>query len=67
MAGTQKMLNIQSRQDTMSRADGAKEKLERSSSTGGRGLALQKILLLKLGDTDKGTVQKKFWSMKKNP
>lgn len=31
----------------------------------GRGPVLQKILLLKLGDTDKGAVQKKFWSMKK--
>lgn len=29
------------------------------------GPILQKILLLKLGDIDKGTVQKKFWSMKK--
>lgn len=31
----------------------------------GWGPVLQKILLLKLGDTDKGAVQKKFWSMKK--
>lgn len=30
-----------------------------------RGPILQKTLLLKLGDIDKGTVQKKFWSMKK--
>lgn len=29
------------------------------------GPILQKILLLKLGDIDKGAVQKKFWSMKK--
>ena len=31
----------------------------------GRGPVLQKILLLKLGDIDKGAVKKKFWPMEK--
>lgn len=44
-------------------SQGERAKEELSPSVGGS--ILRKILLLKLGDIDKGTVQKKFWSMKK--
>lgn len=50
----------------MSVANGIRERAQGSSLpqyVGGP--ILQKILLLKLGDIGKGTVQKKFWSMKK--
>lgn len=41
------------------------ERARKSSSLVGKEPILQKVLLLKLGDINKGVVQKKIWSMKK--
>lgn len=49
----------------MSMANGTGNTQGRALHQYGGGPTLQKILLLKLGDIDKGAVQKKFWSMKK--